>query len=136
MKKMALVLLIVLTAAGAAVAQGAPAPWGAPRWDQTQGQSVTVEGKLALINGTIGIKSGSKTYYVPMLGRLAGFVEGIKEGASAKLEGYAQQLPYAPEYYNLMATKATVGGKEYDLGHYGGFGRHGGGHGMMGRGRG
>jgi hypothetical protein len=135
MKKTAIVLLVVLAAAGTAFAQGAPAPWGAPRWDQSQAQTITVEGKLALINGTIGIKSGAKTYYVPMLARLAGFVEGIKEGATTKLEGYAHQMPYAPEYYTLMATKATVGGKEYDLGQYGGFGRYVGGHGMMGRGR-
>jgi hypothetical protein len=144
MKRIAMILLVALAVAGVAVAQNAPAPWGPPGWNQPQAQSVKVEGRLALINGTIGIKSGAKTYYVPMLARMAGFIEGIKEGASVKLEGYERQLPYAPEYYTLMATKLSVGGKDYDLGQYGGFGMRGqfggfggmrgGRQGMMGRG--
>jgi len=134
MKKLMIVLVAALAAAGVAVAQGAPAPWGPPGWNQPQAQSVKVEGKLSLINGMIGLKSGGKTYYVPMLSRMAGFVEWIKEGASVKLEGYEYQLPYAPEYYTLMVTKLTVGGKDYDFSQYGGFGLWGGGHrGMMGR---
>ena len=131
MKKTAVVLILALAVAGAAVAQGAPAPWGPPGWNlsQTPAQSIKVEGKLALINGIIGLKSGSKTYYVPMLGRLAGFVEGIKEGASVKLEGYEYPYAAAPEYSMLMVTKLTVGGKDYDFSQlaYGGMGgRHGG----------
>lgn len=127
MKKTAVVLILALAVAGAAVAQGAPAPWGPPGWNpsQTPAQSIKVEGKLALINGIIGLKSGSKTYYVPMLARLAGFVEGIKEGASVKLEGYEYPYAAAPEYSMLMVTKLTVGGKDYDLGQFAGRGMGG-----------
>jgi hypothetical protein len=70
----------------------------------------------------IGIKSGTKTYYLRNVGRLAGFVEGVKEGASVKVEGYAYPLPAAPDYSMVHGTKLTVGGKVYDLSQYGGFG--------------
>ena len=115
MKKLVIVLVVALAAAGMAVAQGAPGPVGPPGWYQSQTQIVKAEGKLSLINGMVGLKSGGKTYYVPMLGRLSGFVEGLKEGASVKLEGYEYQLPYAPEYSTLMVTKLTFGGKDYDF---------------------
>mgnify|MGYP005846432069 CR=1 FL=1 len=131
MKKIAVVLVIALAGAGVLVAQAAP--WGAPGYSQPQVQTVKVDGKLALINGIIGLKSGSKTYYTPMLGRLSGFVEGIKEGALVKLEGYEYPIAAAPEYATLIVTKLTVGGKDYDFSQlaYGGmsYGRRGG---MMG----
>jgi hypothetical protein len=130
MKKIAVVLVIALAGAGVLVAQAAP--WGPPGYSRPEGQTVKVDGKLALINGIIGVKSGSKTYYTPMLGRLSGFVEGIKEGSSVKLEGYEYPIAAAPEYVTLMVTKLTVGGKDYDfsqLAHGGMGGRRGG---MMG----
>lgn len=138
MKKAIIVLVVALTAGGVLAAQ--TAPWGPQGRNQAdgQGQTVKVDGKLALINGMIGLKSGNKTYYTPRLGRLAGFVEGIKEGASVKLEGYERQFPAAPEYSMLMVTKATVEGKDYDLGQAGGacgFG-NGGGRGPGGAGKG
>ena len=134
MKKLGIVLVLALAAAGMAVAQTAPAPWGPYRGAPPEAQLVKVDGRLALINGMIGLKSGGKTYYVPMLTRLTGFMDSIKEGASVRLEGYEYQMPYAPEYYTLMATKLTVGGKDYDLSQYGGYGWHGGNRrgGMMG----
>ena len=134
MKKAIIVLVVALTAGGVLAAQ--TAPWGPQGWNQAQGQTVKIEGKLALINGMIGLKSGSKTYYTPRLGRLAGFVEGIKDGASVKLEGYKRQFPAAPEYSMLMVTKVSVGGKDYDLGQAGGGCGIGGGRGSGGAGRG
>jgi hypothetical protein len=117
MKKFALLIALSALIAVAATAQASPALTA-----QTQAQTVTVEGKLALINGMIGMKSGTKTYYLPTLGRLAGFVEGIKEGASVKVEGYAYPLAAAPEYVTLAVTKLTVGGKDYDLSQAAGHG--------------
>ena len=111
--------MLVLVAGAAVFAQVGPGMMGnrntVQTADQTAAKTVTVEGKLALINGTIGIQSGNKTYYLPGLRRLAGFVDGVKEGSSVKVEGYEYPLASAPEYSNVMVTKLTVGVKDYDL---------------------
>ncbi len=150
MKKVTVLLgVLALLSGGFVMAQPGPgpvyppAPWGAPRgygpqvppappaFAPVQAEVVKVDGTLSLINGRIGLKSGGKTYYVPMLGKYAGFIEGLKEGAYVKLEGYAFPYPWAPEYYTLRVTKLTVGGKDYDFSQLAyGYGRRGG---MMGR---
>ena len=125
MKKIGMFVALALAASSVAVfAQTAPAPvpYGPQAFAPVQAQSVKVEGKLALINGIIGIKSGTKTYYLRNVGRLAGFVDWGKEWSSVKVEGYEYPLPAAPDYSVVQATKLTVGGKDYDLGQYGGFG--------------
>jgi hypothetical protein len=109
MKKLSLILALALIATGLSFAQSAA------QATVTAAPTITVEGKLALINGQIGIKSGSKTYYVSNLGRLVGFVDGVKEGATVKVEGYEFPLAQAPEYSHVRVTKLTVGGKDYDL---------------------
>jgi hypothetical protein len=129
MKKLAIVLAIAAATSSFIFAQVSAAPFGPPGYSQTQGQSVKIDGKLALINGVIGLKSGNKTYYVPMLGRLAGFIDGIKEGAGVKIEGYEYPFAAAPEYSMVMVTKLAVGGKDYDLGQFYGYGM---GYGMRG----
>jgi hypothetical protein len=125
MKKLALVLVAALAVATFASAQGMP--WGAYPNSTAQAQLIKVDGKLALINGMIGLTSGGKTYYTPMLGRLVGFVSGLNEGASVRLEGYEYPLSYAPGFSTLAVTKLTLNGKDYDLSSSGGFG-----HGMGG----
>lgn len=131
MKKAVIVLVLALVAGGFAMAQpvGGPmmGPYGrplAPAYAQQPTETVKVDGTLTLINGRIGLKSGGKTYYTPMLGRYAGFIEGLKEGAFVRLEGYAYPLPAAPEYAVLRVTKLSVSGKEYDFSQfaYGGMG--------------
>ena len=113
MKRMALILIATLAVAGVASAQ--TGPWGYPGYWGNQGQPVKVDGTLVLTNGVIGVQSGGKTYYTPMLGRLVGFVNGLAEGASARLEGYAYPLGYEAGYSMLAVTKLTVNGKSYDL---------------------
>ena len=113
MKKAFVVLILVLAAGGLVVAQAAP--WGPPGYVQPQAQVVKVDGTLSIINGMVGIKSGGKTYYTPMLTRYAGFIDGLKEGAYVKVEGYEYPLAIAPEYSTIMVTKLTVGGKDYDF---------------------
>jgi hypothetical protein len=112
MKKIIAIAAIALAATAITPAQ-TPPTGTAPA--VTAQETVKVEGKLALINGRIGVKQGDKTYYLNNVDHLAGFIEGFKEGSSVKLEGYAVPLPAAPEYVNLMVTKLTVGGKDYDL---------------------
>ena len=134
MKRTVIVLLVGLAAASALSAQAfgprANMAPGTP-FAQTQNlETVKVEGKLALINGMIAVKDKDKTYYVGGLQRLVGFIDGLKENAAVKLEGYAIAVAGAPEYLHLRATKLTFGGKDYDLSQS--FGGGMGGRGMMG----
>jgi hypothetical protein len=131
MKKIALALATSLLIAGFGFAQSPVQP---PF--QTQTQVTKVTGKLALVQGMIGLQSGSKTYLVPSLFRYAGFIKGIEEGSTVTIEGYERALPYSSDVSFLLATKLTVGGKDYDLGQAGPGALAGrGGYGpMMGRG--
>jgi hypothetical protein len=115
MKKLAFLAAFAVAISAIGFAQMGPGAYAARDLAQTPAQTVSVEGKLALINGMIGLKSGAKTYYLHNIGRLTGFVDGVKEGASVKVEGAAYPLAAAPEYVTLMVTKLTVGGKDYDL---------------------
>jgi hypothetical protein len=115
--------IIVIVAAGLIAAASLSAQAIGPRQNFAPGTAnaavtqevVKVEGKLSLINGMIGIKDKDKTYYVGGLNRLIGFVDGLKEGATVKLEGYAVAVAGAPEYLHFRATKMTFAGKDYDL---------------------
>jgi hypothetical protein len=119
MKKTLSALILVLAVAGLAVAQAAPAA-SAPAQ-----QTVTVSGKLELIDGFISVKSGGTTYYTRGLNRIVGFVKELQEGAQVKLEGYAYPLGLPSGYSMLMVTKVTVGGKDYELPRAGALGRFG-----------
>jgi hypothetical protein len=131
MKRIVTLIVVGVIAASAVGAQ----TWG-PRGNFGPGaavgpaavqsaETVKVEGKLVLLNGMIALKDKDKTYYVGGLNRLVGFIDGLKENASVKIEGYAFEVPAAPEYAHLRATKLTFNGKDYDLSNS--FGR-----GMMG----
>jgi hypothetical protein len=119
MKKTVSALVLVLAAAAIAMAQAAPA---APATAQ---QTVTISGKLELIDGFISVKSGGTTYYTRGLDRIVGFVKDLQEGAQVKLEGYAYPVGLPSGYSMLMVTKVTVGGKDYELPRMGAFGRFG-----------
>lgn len=133
MKRIAIVLTCALLVAGSAFAQVPP-----PALSQSQApaQVTKATGKLELVQGSIALKSGGKTYIVRNLQRLAGFVDGVKEGATVTVEGYECPLAYTTDVVLLHVTKLTVGGKEYDLSQaYGrGAGRMGGRRGEMQRG--
>ncbi|HNY21012.1 MAG TPA: hypothetical protein PKO22_02570 [Treponemataceae bacterium] len=88
----------------------APAPNAAQIEPATQ-----ASGNLAYVNGWIALQSGDKTYYLAGIQRLIGFVDGLKEGAAVKVEGYVRAMPMAPEYSFMRVTKVTVGGKSYDI---------------------
>jgi hypothetical protein len=125
MKKITVVLVGALLITGMAFAQGV-APGAAPTQATAQAQVTKVTGKLELIQGVIGLKSGGKSYLLPRLQMLAGFVKGVEEGSTVTVEGYENALPYASDVVLLHATKLTVGGKDYDLGQTGGnFGNMG-----------
>lgn len=125
MKRIIAIAAVGLIAAGALFAQARGPGLNGPGAQIQSVEAVKVEGKLALVNGFIAVQSKDKTYYVMGIQPLIGFIDGLKEGATVKLEGDAFEMPMAPEYLVLRASKLTFNGKDYDLSR---------GPGMMGRG--
>ncbi len=117
MKKTIVFLTMVLIAGAGLFAQAdGRGPKNPPAPTAAQAEAVTqASGNLAYVNGWIALQSGDKTYYLAGIQRLIGFVDGLKEGAQVKVEGYARAMPMAPEYSFLRVTKVTVGGKSYDI---------------------
>jgi hypothetical protein len=112
MKKLAIALAAALMAASFASAQ-ANLPQAS---STTQAQLSKVTGKLELVQGVIAIKTNGKTYLLPRLQKVAGFIKGVEEGGTVTVEGYERALPYTADVVILQATKLTVGAKDYDLG--------------------
>jgi hypothetical protein len=69
---------------------------------------------LQLHNGQFAVTSGNNIYYVPMIGRYAGFIDGLKEGSIVSFEGYVKGNFLRP-------VKMTIGEKSYDLAAGGAF---------------
>jgi len=101
MKKIVIFFSIAFLAIGAISAQTRGGPRTAP-------EPVKIEGTLQLHKGQFAVASGDKIYYVPMIGRYAGFIDGLKEGSNVSFEGYV-----AGNF--LRPLKMTIGGKTYDL---------------------
>ncbi|GMO48422.1 MAG: hypothetical protein Ta2G_03970 [Termitinemataceae bacterium] len=87
--------------------------WGA--MGGTAAEAVKVTGTLQLVDGQIVIVSGSITYITHDIQRLVGFIEGLKEGATVKVEGEARAVPVNPNARFLRVSKLSVGGKDYNL---------------------
>jgi hypothetical protein len=100
MKKTFILLTTVFMAAGAVFAQG----WGG----RGRPEQVTIEGTLQLHNGQFAVASGNNIYYVPVIGRYAGFIDGLKEGSNASFDGYVLGNFLRP-------VKMTINGKTYEL---------------------
>jgi hypothetical protein len=118
MKRCLLFIIVLFLSAAAAFAQNEPRNQGQvpPETDSGSGRSrsaVSIQGVLSFVNGRIAVKSGETTYYVWGLDRLFGFVDGLKEGSSVTLEGYASEIPGAPEYGRFLAEKLSFDGREY-----------------------
>ncbi|MCL2006931.1 MAG: hypothetical protein FWG77_02480 [Treponema sp.] len=116
MRKLIFFTLIALLAVGTISAQG----WG--NFGPTE--TTRVEGTLQLQQGQIAISTGTTSFFIPMLNRYIGFVDGLREGARVTVTGYT--------YGNVIhLTHFSVGGREYDLSTdwgnspaWGGRGRH------------
>ena len=98
MKKIMFLAAIACLVTGTIFAQG----WGGVS------QRVTVTGTLQLQNGQIALASGNAVYFIPTLERYIGFIDGIKEGASVSIDGYASGNYLEP-------SKVTINGKSYDF---------------------
>jgi len=130
MKRAIIVVFAIAVAASAVSAQGwMPGPRGAVPGavaaPAVQAEITKIEGKLSLVNAHPAVVVKDMTYYVGIPSRLFGFVDGLKEGAVVKLEGYEYPLPYATNVAMFHVVKLTVGGKEIDLSQAGFFGRGG-----------
>jgi hypothetical protein len=78
-------------------------------------ETVTVNGNLQLVEGHIALVSEGKTYFVKGIGKLIGFIDGLKEGAAVRMEGPAIAVPLNPNARFLRVTKLTFNGKTYDF---------------------
>jgi hypothetical protein len=122
MKRIVLFGLLALCTAGFVSAQMGPGGMGrrghfpAPQFSQIPAaEQVMVSGNLSIVHGRIALASGDTTYYAGDIGRFAGFIDGLKEGARVSLEGAAYQLPNDPKAKILQVSKLTLNGKDYDL---------------------
>ena len=80
-------------------------------------EPVTISGTMVLSEGRIAVKSGENVYYTPGLARLVGFIDGFKENAGVKLEGYDFTDSWnGTVRHVLWSTKLEIGGRSYDLG--------------------
>jgi len=69
---------------------------------------ITVSGTLKLQRGMITIESGDSVYFVPLLNRYIGFINGLTEGANVSIEGF-------PARNFIRPTKLTIDDRTYDF---------------------
>jgi hypothetical protein len=104
MKKIVLLFLLAAVVCGGVFAQ-ATTP------------TTTIRGTLGLSAGRISVVSGNITYYVRGLGRLVGFIDGLKEGAQVSLEGYASAPAIEGQRdRTFYPVTLTLNGKNYEVG--------------------
>ena len=110
-KRLAVFLFVFVLLAGTAFAQNRE-----NRPDRNDRKSevtkVTVDGVLKLEKGIVSVASGDSVYYVPVLNRYIGFIDGLKEGAKVSVEGSRFKDFIRP-------VKVTISGKSYDFPEYG-----------------
>jgi hypothetical protein len=78
-------------------------------------ETTSVSGNFTIAQGMIAVASNDITYLVRGLNRYIGFIDGLKEGATVTLEGYALPYPQNDKVKFLLAQKMTLNGKEYEL---------------------
>jgi hypothetical protein len=113
-RKIAIAVLAGLVAAGSLCAQEGMRNWRRSPPPLPPAETITVSGPLQLVNGRIAVEQDGKTYYADYLGRLTGFIEGLREGAQVTLTGNAEPHASGPEFYRLHITTMTFNGKVYD----------------------
>jgi len=78
-------------------------------------ESVNVSGNLTIAQGMIAVTDNDITYLARDLNRYTGFIDGLKEGATVTLEGYALPFSQNNTVKMLHVQKMTLNGKDYDL---------------------
>ena len=116
MKRIVLCALLAFGVVALAAAHGKDRwGWGFPGAQSIPAEQVTVTGNLGIIQGSLAVKSGDVTYFVPGLMRYVGFIDSLKDGAQVRLEGAAVTVSEDAKTKKLWASKLTIGGKDYDL---------------------
>jgi len=126
-KRIAFVLVIALAGAGLAMAQ----PFGGnpgqgpgmmmgqgygPYAQQEAPQTATIEGKLVFVDEYPAVQTKDKTYILRMPRfYYYAYTDGIKEGAQVKAEGYELSTFPGQDRPFFAVSKATIGGKTYDI---------------------
>ena len=78
------------------------------RTTQFNPNPVTVSGTLKLQRGMIAVESGENVYFVPLLNRYVGFINGMTEGTRVSVEGL--------QFRNIIQPiKFTIDGRTYDF---------------------
>jgi hypothetical protein len=117
--------IFILAASFFAISIWAQSPGIERRENFRQKEPVSVSGTLVLANGFIALKSGDTLYYAGGLERLVGFVDGLKENAQVRLEGYdfskanilrTPDTAQTETAHFLWVTKFEINDKSYELG--------------------
>ncbi|MDR0302248.1 MAG: hypothetical protein LBI04_08065 [Treponema sp.] len=121
MKKLTIFLLVSVLFAGTAFAQKDDTRQNRDNRNRNdrkrEAATVTVEGVLQLEKGVVAVASGDSVYYVPMLTRYIGFIDGLKEGTKVSVQGFQSKSLIRP-------VKVTINGKSYDFPDYGNMSRN------------
>ena len=116
MKRIVLCAVLALSIAALAVAQGKNRQgWNFHGAQVPASEQVTVSGNLTIVQGSLAVKSGDITYFVPGLLRYAGFIDSLKDGAQVTLAGAAYTSPQDANAKMFQVSKLTIGGKDYDV---------------------
>ncbi|HWR12106.1 MAG TPA: hypothetical protein VN445_09795 [Rectinemataceae bacterium] len=78
-------------------------------------EKITLEGTLELVDSRVAIKKDNKTYFVMIPNRLYGFIDGLKEGASVKIEGYSHEIVGEKDSFAVRVNTLTINGRVIDL---------------------
>jgi hypothetical protein len=103
-------MVIAVLFAGAVFGQSPTDKNSVPRrnFGRAAPETVTINGTLQLEKRFIAVSSDDNVYYMPMLSRYIGFIEGLKEGAVVSVEGYI--------YNNfIFPSKVNINGKSYNF---------------------
>jgi hypothetical protein len=113
--------IFFLVASFVVVSAWAQLPGTGWRENSRHREPVSVSGTLVLADGFIALKSGDTLYYTGGLERLVGFVDGLKENAQVRLEGYdfsraarTQDATQPETTHFFRVTKLEIDGRSYE----------------------
>ena len=115
MKRKILFVCLVIALAATASAQERERGERQGRTRRPSAEAVTVSGSMIVAHGMPALRSGDDTYLVIGISRLAGFIDGLREGAQVSIEGRAMTSQRDGTLKYLVPSKLTLGGRTYDL---------------------
>ena len=89
-----------------------PRNYQGPRYET---ETLSVSGPLTIVHGSPAIKNNETTYIIKGISRLAGFVDGLKEGAQVTVAGSSVKIERDDNIRVLVPRELTLNGKVYDM---------------------